>query len=151
MTECKRCGSINLDTEIMPEGYMHYSKTTCADCGCFIGWGKKPENEDKRTDNNKKWRGMWAELGRYKCGWCSITQEILKMECQWHCDHITPLSEGGKDEFKNTQMLCKFCHVDKHQKRRTIEAILNGIDSSLQEQTKNDIQELSYEEDRLPF
>ena len=27
----------------MPEGFPHYAKRTCADCGRFIDWMKKPK------------------------------------------------------------------------------------------------------------
>lgn len=30
------------------------------------------------------------------------------------CDHIIPLSMGGKNEIQNGQLLCRRCHAKKH-------------------------------------
>jgi len=38
----------------------------------------------------------------------------------WEVDHIQPKSQGGKDEYKNLQLLHKECHLQKTCKERTL-------------------------------
>ncbi len=45
-----------------------------------------------------------------KCKYCGLT---FKPGDIWEVDHIIPLSLGGKDEYKNLQLLHKHCHDSK--------------------------------------
>lgn len=38
------------------------------------------------------------------------------MESKLECDHIIPLSMGGKDDLRNTQTMCITCHYEKTKK-----------------------------------
>lgn len=97
---------------------MHYGKWACSNPGCRLlhSWESKPKNKDKRkrNDNNATWRYMWQEQGPFVCAFCGLTQEVLPESSQWQLDHIVPLSAGGKDEFANTMMLCRYCHTMKN-------------------------------------
>ena len=45
-----------------------------------------------------------------KCNWCGLyfaANDLVEV------DHITPKSQGGKDEYKNLQLLHRHCHDDK--------------------------------------
>ena len=48
-----------------------------------------------------------------KCNWCKV--EFLIGESM-EVDHITPLSKGGKDEYRNLQLLHRQCHIEKTKK-----------------------------------
>lgn len=119
--ECKKCGCKVSEEELMPEGHLHYSKMTCKDCKAFHGWGRKPDNEHVRIDRNENWKTMHREKhGKYICQWCGMDETLYGDHLGWkfQCDHIVPLSEGGKDEFDNTQILCFSCHSDKTERRK---------------------------------
>lgn len=80
VTCCKRCGNVDLTVDINPDSHMHYSKLSCPDCGTFVAWGKKPENEGKRYDKNESWKRLHRdEDGGYKCAWCWIDEIKLKI------------------------------------------------------------------------
>lgn len=51
---------------------------------------------------------MWQEQGG-KCLACHEVYEPRDMEL----DHMVPLSDGGGEDRRNLQMLCKTCHQDK--------------------------------------
>jgi len=41
---CRNCNKETYyETEVMPEGFPHYAKRICGDCGKFIDWMKKPK------------------------------------------------------------------------------------------------------------
>ena len=45
-----------------------------------------------------------------KCQWCDtpiVLNEFVEI------DHIIPISQGGKDTYKNFQLLHKHCHIEK--------------------------------------
>nr|AYQ95216.1 hypothetical protein [Trochiscia hystrix] len=49
---------------------------------------------------------------------CPICKRIFTEldSTTWEVDHITPRSQGGKDEYKNLQLLHKNCHLQKTRK-----------------------------------
>ncbi len=59
---CKSCGSIDLKETIMPEGYVHYARIDCKDCGKFVKWGKKPEKRDMQEMN--KYTGGFGGMNK---------------------------------------------------------------------------------------
>ena len=126
--DCKNCGSKEFYEELMEEENKHYSKIICRKCNQFAKWGKKPENESKRSDKNKVWRKKHKQKdGLWTCGFCGITSEIISHPSQWDADHIIPLSEGGDDEFENTMMLCIFCHSMKNSLQTKNKALMKGV------------------------
>jgi 5-methylcytosine-specific restriction endonuclease McrA len=52
------------------------------------------------------------------CAICGATLEAFEV------DHIQPLSEGGADEFKKLQALCRMCYLQKSEHER-----LSGLTS----------------------
>lgn len=49
---------------------------------------------------------------KQKCGICNVRFNTFDAS-SWEVDHITPRNEGGKDEYKNLQLVHKECHLKK--------------------------------------
>ena len=50
------------------------------------------------------------KIQKGKCNWCNLT---FRHDDVMEEDHITPKSQGGKDEYKNLQLLHRHCHDTK--------------------------------------
>lgn len=74
----------------------------------------KPDNPIivTRRRNNEKLRELTLIRDEYICKQCN---EVF-IESKLECDHIIPLSMGGKDDLRNTQTLCIPCHSEKTKK-----------------------------------
>lgn len=74
----------------------------------------KPNNPTPTTRrrNNEKLRLLTLIRDEYICRQCQEVYPEHKLEC----DHIIPLSMGGKDDLRNTQCLCTTCHSEKTKK-----------------------------------
>ena len=66
----------------------------------------------RRRRNNEKLRLLTLIRDEYICRQCEEVFPEHKLEC----DHIIPLSMGGKDDLRNTQTLCIPCHSEKTKK-----------------------------------
>lgn len=124
--KCKQCQSEKFDEKLEPTGAMHYSRLICSSCGAFGGWGKHPNNEEAKRKNNNKWKYRHREgLGQFICSWCGVDESIYKdfHTYRFQLDHVVQLSEGGRDEFENTQILCFECHGFKTNSRNRVTAI----------------------------
>ena len=74
--------------------------------GKLVYWssrmGKDPEMPTRKANLLKRQKG--------KCNLCGLTfREVDVLEV----DHIIPKSQGGKDEYKNLQLLHRHCHDEK--------------------------------------
>ncbi len=74
--------------------------------GNLIYWssrmGKNPEMPKRTASMLKKQKGKCAN-----CGLFFKDGDIIEL------DHIIPKSKGGKDEYKNWQLLHRHCHDEK--------------------------------------
>ena len=74
--------------------------------GNLVYWstrmGKHPEAPKKTTTLLKKQKG--------KCNHCGL---FFKDGDIWEVDHIVPKSKGGRNEYKNLQLLHRHCHDTK--------------------------------------
>ena len=74
--------------------------------GNLIYWssrmGKHPQMRSRTASLLKKQKG--------KCKWCGLN---FKDEDVIELDHVIPSSKGGKDEYKNWQLLHRHCHDEK--------------------------------------
>ncbi|MEB3886124.1 group II intron reverse transcriptase/maturase [Lyngbya sp. CCY1209] len=74
--------------------------------GNWIYWatrrGKSTETSTRVAKLLKKQKG--------KCNWCG---QYFTSTDQTEIDHIQPRSQGGKDEYKNLQLLHRHCHDNK--------------------------------------
>jgi len=136
---CEKCGSLDIVEEIMTEGYVHYSKISCKDCGHFLGWGKKPSNLNSNTrNNNDKFKERHRlKNGGLKCVWCGADERLYNTHLGWNfqLDHIVLISEGGADSFENTQILCFACHEDKNMRRKQVKLIYERLEPVIRAST----------------
>ncbi|MEH2378357.1 MAG: group II intron reverse transcriptase/maturase [Nostoc sp.] len=74
--------------------------------GDTVYWSKRLGTHPQMP--NRKAKLLKLQLG--KCPWCGLSfQEWDVLEV----DHITPRAIGGKDEYKNLQLLHRHCHDEK--------------------------------------
>lgn len=111
---CKYCKSTNVKEIIygIEKASPHYGEYRCNVCDRQNGFIKKPENAEKRTDNNATWIRKWKDKGPLFCATCGIKESDL-IGIRFECDHVRQLEDGGEDCFENTVMLCSNCHVEK--------------------------------------
>ncbi len=111
---CKHCNSEQVKEVIFTEEHCspHYGEYRCESCTRQLGFIRKPENMDKRFDNNNSWTKQWKGKGIMFCAICGIKEGDLS-GVRFECDHIQQLEDGGEDIFANTMMLCNNCHVEK--------------------------------------
>lgn len=55
---------------------------------------------------SKKWNIITKDFVKKKCAYCASKENLT-------IDHKVPLIQGGKDELKNFQCLCKRCNMIK--------------------------------------
>jgi len=74
----------------------------------------KPDNPIAvtRRKNNERLRELTLIRDEFICQQC---QEVFN-EHKLECDHIVPLSHGGRDDLTNTQTMCIPCHLEKTDK-----------------------------------
>ena len=77
--------------------------------GNLIYWstriGRHPEMPNRTALMLKKQKGICAH-----CGLFFKDEDLIEL------DHIIPKSKGGKDEYKNWQLLHRHCHAEKTRK-----------------------------------
>lgn len=76
---------------------------------------KKIDSRLKRQiKNDERLSKLKQNLLRSQDGMCIVCGKVIILEEeQVERDHIIPLSEGGKDTFKNTAIIHKVCHQRK--------------------------------------
>ena len=48
---CKNCNTETYyESEVMPEGFPHYAKRVCSECGKFIDWMRKPRSSQSQEE-----------------------------------------------------------------------------------------------------
>lgn len=55
---CATCGKLHIPSEdkvLMPNGYVHYAKLECIECGAFIKWLPKPRTGDLSQKEISEW------------------------------------------------------------------------------------------------
>ena len=90
---------------------IHHGKVKCSQCGKFIKWTKKPENESKRT-RTSIYDHKTAHITH--CGLCGRERHEINSRETIELHHSIPLEEGGPDELDNISWLCTACHKHAH-------------------------------------
>ena len=107
-------------------GYIKVKGEASPYNGDLIYWssrmGRHPEMPKRTASLLKKQKG--------KCNWCEL---IFRENDVIETDHIIPTTAGGKDEYKNLQLLHRHCHDEKtksdleviknHQKEKRIKEL----------------------------
>lgn len=113
-----------INTFYIRETTFHRKKRWCGDALCkdIIDAKVKHSNykkTQKKIENGTFRHGVNAELREYiknrdinTCQMCKTTYDIRNTQVH----HITPVSDGGNDEYENLILLCNMCHVDVHKK-----------------------------------
>ena len=67
----------------------------------------------KRTLNKGNWSIRQRKLIKRQNGYCTWCKTLFTEDSFVEVDHIIPRSLGGKDEYKNFQLLHKHCRIEK--------------------------------------
>jgi group II intron reverse transcriptase/maturase len=67
----------------------------------------------KRTLNKRNWSIRQRKLIKWQNGYCTWCKTLFMEDSFVEVDHIVPRSLGGRDEYKNLQLLHKHCHIEK--------------------------------------
>ena len=67
----------------------------------------------KRTLTKGSWSIKQRKLIKQQNGYCRWCKTLFTVDSLVEIDHIIPRSLGGKDEYKNLQLLHKHCHIEK--------------------------------------
>jgi RNA-directed DNA polymerase len=78
--------------------------------GNLLYWAKRLQNHPL----TKTTLGKLLQKQQGKCRWCEL---LFREEDQIEIDHITPKSEGGREELSNKWALHRHCHDQRHAKR----------------------------------
>lgn len=74
--------------------------------GDNLYWGK-------RTMTKGNWNLRQRRLIKIQKGYCTYCKTRFLFDSDVEVDHIIPRSMGGKDVYKNLQLLHKHCHINK--------------------------------------
>ena len=111
---CERCDYAG-PHERAPGTPPHAGRLNCGQCGEFVMWLRKPENEKKRR-SNRKHRAYWLALmgGVLYCAMCGI-REDGGYRVAFEIDHMWAVEDGGPEQdARYTMPLCRTCHVIKN-------------------------------------
>ena len=75
--------------------------------GNLLYWAKRLQNHPL----TKTTLGKLLQKQQAKCRWCEL---LFREEDQIEIDHITPKSEGGREELSNKWALHRHCHDQRH-------------------------------------
>jgi len=85
---CKNCQKETYyEREVMPEGYPHYAKRICGDCGKFIDWMKKPKVSQSQKDAQRtielKKQALQLLTEEFHAKYSSMVIEIYELEIEY--------------------------------------------------------------------
>ena len=99
--------------------YVKVKGTASPFDGNLLYWAKRLK--DHPLTRMKLGRLLQKQQG--KCRWCGL---LFQEESRIEIDHITPRSQGGKDDMGNLAALHVHCHDQRHAKNARIEGINNN-------------------------
>lgn len=110
---CNSCCEDVETVETLIEDGPHYSFHTCVVCGKHCGFGKKPENKNKRAKN----KFTAADLKINHCQMCLRPVTRLGSRGVLEVHHVDEVNGGGADVPENAWVLCTSCHKLVHHQR----------------------------------
>jgi RNA-directed DNA polymerase len=112
-----RYGKWTFQTE---EGYLQYHSETPIKRHTLVKGGRSPFDGDWVYWSNRK--GSYtgtptrvSKLIKMQKGRCKHCGQYFKPDDLVEIDHVIPRNQGGKDEYKNLQLLHRHCHDEKTQ------------------------------------
>lgn len=97
---------------------QHWGKYICSECGRWLTWVTKPDNEKRNRRNSKKLAKPFVQAGIDYCQICLRKKDELPPHMVFVGHHIVEVRDGGSDEPSNLLHLCTFCHELVHLIRR---------------------------------
>ncbi len=120
---CSTCEKDVVVVETVLTSGPHYSKQQCPQCGRFLAFGKKPENEGKRGKN----KHTPESLGISHCQMCGREKGRLGSRGVLEAHHIDEIHDGGSDTPENIWVVCTSCHKLIHHQRTYLNQHLSGL------------------------
>lgn len=97
---------------------QNWGKYVCPECGRWLKWVAKPENEKRNRRNSKKLAKPFANAGICYCQMCLRHREELPPNVTFVAHHVIEVRDGGPDDPTNLWHLCTICHEFIHLLRR---------------------------------
>lgn len=101
----------------------HYSKHACVVCGKHLGFGKKPENDNKRAKNKYTAEGLEISY----CQMCLRPKNRLGSRGVLQVHHVIEIQDSGEDVPANIWVLCTSCHSLLHHQRQYLNRHLSSL------------------------
>lgn len=107
--DCKSCGCVDIEPELLPGVGPHGPKLVCPECKTFLGWKKKEKNEGHRTKGSKH---TPESMDKDCCELCRRKRKQLgKYETlEMHHKDCNPQNENKE----NLLVVCTACHKRIH-------------------------------------
>jgi len=104
--------------DIIKENWLPHMMWVKSEKWVKIKGNKSPFDGDnlywgKRTVNKGNWNLRQRKLIKRQNGFCPWCKTRFLHDAIAEVDHIIPRNQGGKDEYKNLQLLHRHCHIEK--------------------------------------
>jgi predicted RNA-binding Zn-ribbon protein involved in translation (DUF1610 family) len=120
---CNSCeNEVSTMAKILSTG-PHYSQYNCLDCGKFLGYGKKPGNENKRAKNKYTAEALGIDF----CQMCLRKTNKLGSRGVLEVHHVEEINRDGADTPENIWVICTSCHKLIHHQRTYLNDHLKGL------------------------
>lgn len=113
MTACPSCNSTRNRITPGPHPGGHGDKLECADCGRYLRWLPKPENERTRRPAGE--RSIPKRMGVERCDICGRHRDELPKGQTLVGHHCDEYQDGGRvTEGGRWSVVCTACHALIH-------------------------------------
>ena len=123
--EKKHCNHCQKDVgtvlQVLSEG-THYGRLNCEECGRYVSFVKKPNNEGKRGRN----KYTPEDLKINHCQLCLRPGHRLGSRGVLDVHHVIEIQDGGDDTKENIWVVCTSCHRLIHHQRTYLNSHLKA-------------------------
>ena len=103
---------------ILKENWLPHMTWVKSEKWVKIKGNKSPFDGDnlywgKRTGDKENWNLRQRKLIKRQNGFCPGCKTRFLHDSITKVDYIIPRNQGGKDEYKNLQLLHRHCHIEK--------------------------------------